>query len=142
MSSRVKHKGIGYALTASPHNDRAPTHTHQSSPPVRSAGTTVSLQGRFEPARIHSQAAEWLEHLQHERGAKPSTLSDYCYVLAEPGTPHRRGKGKSPGTIMAAVGDRPAAKTTTKDVSGFLRKLDSQGPTGRPPRTTAAYDGR
>ena len=39
-------------------------------------------------------AAEWLEHLQHERGAKPSTLSDYRYMLAEPGTPHRRGKGK------------------------------------------------
>ncbi len=72
-------------------------------------------------------AAEWLEHLQHERGAKPSTLSDYRYMLAEPGTPHRRGNGKSPGTIMAAFGDRPAAKITTKDVSGFLRKLDSQG---------------
>ena len=72
-------------------------------------------------------AAEWLEHLQHERGAKPSTLSDYRYMLAEPGTPHRRGKGKSPGTIMAAFGDRPAAKITTKDVSSFLRKLDSQG---------------
>ena len=42
-------------------------------------------------------AAEWLEHLERERGAKPSTLSDYRYMLAEPGTPHRRGKGKSPG---------------------------------------------
>src|SRR5271167_4207298 len=28
---------------------------------------------------------------------------------------------------MAAFGDRPAAKITTKDVSSFLRKLDSQG---------------
>jgi len=72
-------------------------------------------------------AAEWLEHLQHERGAKPSTLSDYRYMRAEPGTPHRRGKGKSPGTIMAAFGDRLAAKITTKDVSSFLRKLDGQG---------------
>jgi hypothetical protein len=48
-------------------------------------------------------------------------------MLAEPGTPHRRGNGKSPGTIMAAFGERPVAKVTTKDVSGFLRKLDSQG---------------
>jgi integrase len=72
-------------------------------------------------------AAEWLEHLQHERGAKPSTLSDYRYMLAEPGTPHRRGKGKSPGTIMAAFGDRPVAKITTREVSAFLRGLDGQG---------------
>jgi len=48
-------------------------------------------------------------------------------MLAEPGTPHRRGKGKSPGTIMAAFGDRPAAKITTREVSTFLRKLDTEG---------------
>jgi site-specific recombinase XerD len=72
-------------------------------------------------------AAEWLEHLQHERGAKPSTLSDYRYMLAEPGAPHRRGKGKSPGILMAAFGDRPAAKITTREVSTFLRKLDTEG---------------
>jgi len=72
-------------------------------------------------------AAEWLEHLQHERGAKPSTLSDYRYMLAEPGAPHRRGKGKSPGVLMAAFGDRPAARITTREVSTFLRKLDTEG---------------
>lgn len=71
-------------------------------------------------------AAEWLEHLRHERGAKPSTLSDYRYMLAEPGTPHRRGGGKSPGVLMAAFGDRPAAKITTRDVSTFLRRLDTE----------------
>ncbi len=72
-------------------------------------------------------AAEWLEHLRHERGAKPSTLSDYRYMLAEPGAPHRRGKGRSPGVLMAAFGDRPAAKVTTREVSAFLRGLDRQG---------------
>jgi site-specific recombinase XerD len=72
-------------------------------------------------------AAEWLEHLRHERGAKPSTLSDYRYMLAEPGTPHRRGGGKSPGVLMAAFGDRPAAKITTREVSTFLRRLDTEG---------------
>ena len=30
-------------------------------------------------------AAQWLEQLEHERGAKPSTLQDYRYALAEPG---------------------------------------------------------
>src|SRR6202167_3021427 len=72
-------------------------------------------------------AAEWLEHLQHERGAKPSTLSDYRYMLAEPGTSHQRGKGKSPGVLMTTFGDRPAAKITTREVSAFLRKLDGEG---------------
>jgi Phage integrase, N-terminal SAM-like domain len=75
--------------------------------------------------------AEWLEYLQHERGAKPSTLSDYRYLLAEPGAPHRRGKGKSPGTIMAAFGERPAAKITTREIAAYLRKLDSQGVSAR-----------
>jgi integrase len=69
-------------------------------------------------------AAEWLDHLERERGAKPSTLSDYRYMLAEPGTPHRRGKGTSPGLIMAAFSDLPAGKITTRQVSTFLRQLD------------------
>lgn len=72
-------------------------------------------------------AADWLEHLQRERGAKPSTLSDYRYMLAEPGTPHRRGKGKSPGLIMAALGGRPVAKITTKEISALLHQLDDSG---------------
>jgi integrase len=81
-------------------------------------------------------AAEWLEHLERERGAKPSTLSDYRYMLAEPGTPHRRGKGKSPGHVMAALGDRPAAKITTREISAFLRSLDGSGVS---PRTVNKY---
>jgi integrase len=81
-------------------------------------------------------AAEWLEHLERERGAKPSTLSDYRYMLAEPGTPHRRGQGKSPGHVMAALGDRPAAKVTTREVSAFLRELDDSGVS---PRTVNKY---
>jgi integrase len=81
-------------------------------------------------------AAEWLEHLERERGAKPSTLSDYRYMLAEPGTPHKRGKGKSPGHVMAAFGDRPAAKVITREVSAFLRELDGSGVS---PRTVNKY---
>ena len=72
-------------------------------------------------------ATEWLEYLERERGAKPSTLSDYSYMLAEPGTPHRRGKGTSPGLIMAAFGDLPAGKITTRQISAFLRQLDESG---------------
>jgi integrase len=76
-------------------------------------------------------AAEWLEYLERERGAKPSTLRDYRYMLAEPGAPHRRGKGRSPGVVMAAFADRPIAKVTTREISAFLRQLDGSGITPR-----------
>jgi len=35
---------------------------------------------------------EWLEYLQHERGAKPSTLSDYRYIRARSAAPPRQGQ--------------------------------------------------
>lgn len=44
--------------------------------------------------------------------------------MAEPGIPHRHGSGKSPGLVMAAFGDLPLARITTRDVSAFLRALD------------------
>ena len=47
-------------------------------------------------------------YLEREKGAKPSTLRDYRWVLAEPGQAHRRGRGRSPGLLMAAFGDRAA----------------------------------
>jgi integrase len=70
---------------------------------------------------------EWLEHLQREKGAKPSTLSDYGWMVAEPGRPHRRGHGRSPGLLMAALGDRPISELTTREIGGFLRTLDERG---------------
>ena len=77
-------------------------------------------------------AAAWLEHLERERGARPSTLRDYRYLLAEPGTAHRRGGGVSSGQVMAALGDLPAARITTRQVSALLRELQD---TGISPRT-------
>ncbi|HEY2767936.1 MAG TPA: tyrosine-type recombinase/integrase [Solirubrobacteraceae bacterium] len=81
-------------------------------------------------------AAQWLEYLERERGCKPSTLRDYRYMLAQPGTAHRRGKGKNPGLIMAALGDRPIGRVTTREISTFLRQLDG---TGISPRTVNKY---
>ncbi len=54
-------------------------------------------------------AHAWLEHLEFVLGAKPATLRDYRSMLAEPGTPYRRGRGVRIGRIMAALGDVPAA---------------------------------
>jgi integrase len=72
-------------------------------------------------------AREWLVYLEREKGAKPSTLRDYSWTLAEPEQPHRRGYGRSPGLLMAAFGDRPAREITTRDVAKYLRGLDTAG---------------
>ena len=65
-------------------------------------------------------AHAWLEHVEFVLGAKPATLRDYRSMLAEPGTPYRRGKGRTIGRIMAAFGDVPAAKVTTAQIEALL----------------------
>ena len=65
------------------------------------------------------------------RGTRPSTLRDLRSILAEPGTPHARGTGTCRGRILAALGDRPAAEITTREVGAFLRSLDDEGLTAR-----------
>jgi integrase len=70
---------------------------------------------------------EWLVYLEREKGAKPSTLIDYGWMVAEPGQPHRRGEGRSPGLLMAALGDRPISELTTREIGAFLRALDERG---------------
>jgi integrase len=76
-------------------------------------------------------AAEWLIYLEHEKGAKPSTLRDYRWLLAEPGQPHRRGVGASPGVLMASLGDRPVRSLTSREISEHLRRLDTSGASPR-----------
>lgn len=72
-------------------------------------------------------AAEWLVYLEHEKGAKTSTLRDYRWLLAEPGQAHQRGTGRYPGLMIAAFGDRPARDVTTREVADYLRALDKSG---------------
>ncbi|HWJ51590.1 MAG TPA: tyrosine-type recombinase/integrase [Solirubrobacteraceae bacterium] len=80
---------------------------------------------------VRELAHDWLSWLEQVKGAKPSTLADYRFLIHEPGVPHRRGAGVSHGRIMGALGDLPAADVTTSDVSRFLRSLDSTGLTPR-----------
>ena len=78
-------------------------------------------------------AADYLRWLEGERRAKPSTLRDHCYLLAEPGAaPKKRGSGQRSGHIMGALGDKPASKITTADVKKLLRTVAD---TGVSPRT-------
>jgi integrase len=76
-------------------------------------------------------AAEWIVYLEREKGAKPSTLRDYRWLLAEPGQPHQRGDGAAPGVMMAALGDRQAKDVTTRTVADYLRSLDRRGASPR-----------
>jgi integrase len=76
---------------------------------------------------VRELAGEWLQWLSEVRGAKPSTITDYGFLLREPGHSFRRGQRTSPGRIMAAFGDRPAAEVTSAEVSRFLRSLDREG---------------
>jgi integrase len=74
---------------------------------------------------------EWLHFLQHEKGARPSTLSDYRQMLAEPGVPHRRGAGKTPGPLIEHFGNRRAQEITTRQVADYLRALERTGASPR-----------
>ncbi len=72
-------------------------------------------------------ASEWMVYLEREKGVKPSSLRDYRWVLAEPGQPHRRGTGRSPGLMMARFGNRRIREITTRDLAEYLRSLDRMG---------------
>lgn len=77
-----------------------------------------------EEVTVRDLAREWLDWLQQVRSAAPSTVEDYGYMLREPGEPHKRGKGKSPGRLMKQFGDRRAIEVEPRQVSDWLRELD------------------
>ena len=76
-------------------------------------------------------AGEYLDWLEHVKGAKPSTLRDHRYLLAEPGSAYRRGHGQSRGLVIGALGDRPAREVTTRDVEDLLRSVAATGVSAR-----------
>ncbi len=85
------------------------------------------LQRQQHKVTVRELAREWLSWLEEVKGAAPSTIKDYGFLLREPGTQYKRGGRKSAGWIMGAFGDNPAEQITTREVSDFLRKLDKAG---------------
>jgi integrase len=81
---------------------------------------------RVERARLtrgvtfREVAHAYLRWLADVKGAKPSTLADYGYLLAEPGVAYKRRDGESAGHIMTSLGDLPAASVTVRDVEAML----------------------
>ena len=81
-------------------------------------------------------AGGYLRWLQDVKGAKPATLSNHRCVLAEPGTPYKRGSGSIAGPVMGALGDRPAAKIATREIEELLAAISKSGAS---PRTVNKY---
>jgi integrase len=87
---------------------------------------------RAQGPTFREVARAYMRWLEEVRGAKPSTLVGHRSVLAEQGTPYRRGGGATLGYVMAALGDRPAAKITTREIEEVLTAVSE---TGSSPRT-------
>ncbi len=81
-------------------------------------------------------AHEYLRWLEDVRGAKPSTLRDHRSTLSEPDVAVRGGRAKTNGHVMRALGDRPAAEVTPREVEDLLASVEE---TGAGPRTVNKY---
>jgi integrase len=81
-------------------------------------------------------AHEYLRWLEDVRGAKPSTLRDHRSTLSEPDVAVRGGRAKTNGHVMRALGDRPAAEVTPREVEDLLASVEK---TGAGPRTVNKY---
>jgi hypothetical protein len=69
-------------------------------------------------------ALDYMRWLERVKGAKPSTLADHGYALAEP-------NGTTNGQVMLALGGRPAAEVTPRDVENLLDTLAASGASPR-----------
>ena len=70
----------------------------------------VERERRTKAVTFREVAHAYLAWLEDVKGAKPSTMADYRYLLAEPGVPYKRGHGESAGYIMVSLGDLARAR--------------------------------
>jgi integrase len=74
-------------------------------------------------ATVREVAHAYLRWLEEVKGAKPATIRNHQSVLGEPGEAYRRGRGTIRGPVIAALGDRPAAEVTTREVETLLARV-------------------
>jgi integrase len=87
----------------------------------------VEAQQQIAPtmreARFEDAVEIWLEHLQFEKRAKPSTLDRHRTMLARP----KAGRGKQRGArIMRAFAGRKLTSITTEEIRAFLAAMDRE----------------
>jgi integrase len=85
----------------------------------------AELERRTRGVTFREVAQGYLRWLEDVRGAKPSSLRDHAYVLGEPGIPYKNTSGASAGHVMAALGDRPAAEITTREINELLAAISA-----------------
>ena len=85
------------------------------------------LERRSRGVTFREVAHAYLEWLENVKGAKPTTLRSHRSQLADPGVRHKRGSRVTAGHIMAALGNRPAAKITPTEVDALLRTIAGSG---------------
>jgi integrase len=100
---------------------------------VAEAAARIRLEDERRAAGItfRELAQAYVTWLREVRGAKPATLRDHGYVLAEPGAPYRRGAGRLLGHVMSELGDKPARRITTRDINTLLQKIADTGVSAR-----------
>ena len=91
----------------------------------------IEQEQRSRGTTFRAVAHGYLIWLEDVKGAKPSTLADYRYLLAEPGVPYKRRAGESAGHIMEALGDLSAAKVSVRDVDTLLATVSKTGRSAR-----------
>ncbi|MDX6623045.1 MAG: hypothetical protein QOE75_977 [Solirubrobacterales bacterium] len=83
---------------------------------------------RKREARFEDAASLWMEHLEFEKRAKPSTLDRHRNLLAKP----RRDRGHQRGArIMREFEGRKLRSITTEDIRRFLSRLDREDVSAR-----------
>ena len=93
---------------------------------IQAHAATLARPKPRRPKLFDEAAVGWLEYLENVAGAKPSTLSDYRYMLAPANrTPRKRGRAGS-GRIHSAFGGRTLESITTIDVKRWLEGLDRE----------------
>jgi hypothetical protein len=71
----------------------------------------VERERRTRGVTFREVAHAYLRRLADVADAKPSTLRDHGYVLAEPGIPHKRGKGTTAGHVWPRSGTGPQRRS-------------------------------
>jgi integrase len=87
----------------------------------------VEREHRTRGVTFREVAHSHMRWLADVAGAKPSTLQDRESLLGEPDLPVKRGKGTTRGHVMAALGDRPASKITTREINDLLATISATG---------------
>ncbi len=71
-------------------------------------------------------AADWLHHLEHIDGVKPSTLANYEYMLSKPNArPRKRGRRRG-ARVMREFGGQALSAITTEQIDRWLERMDHQ----------------